>query len=142
MVHVPHKSGMRGFTLIELMIVIAIISILASILVPNFLRAREQAMYTACIANTKTLATALEMYATDHNSRYPKAGSISKLIPSYLKSLPLCPASGIETYSPSYKSRATPDKFTFYCSGDNHEGAGIPPNYPQYISDAGTILPP
>jgi type II secretion system protein G len=64
----------RGFTLIELMIVIAIIAILAAILVPNFLYARAQAQTSACEGNLKQIATALEEYATDHNGQYPGAG--------------------------------------------------------------------
>jgi len=64
----------RGFTLIELMVVIAIIAILAAILVPNFLHARAQAQTSACEGNLKHIATALEEYATDHNGQYPGAG--------------------------------------------------------------------
>ena len=63
-----------GFTLIELMIVIAIIAILAAILVPNFLKARAQGQLTACKSNCKNLATALEMYASDNGGRYPTNG--------------------------------------------------------------------
>ncbi len=51
----------KGFTLIELMIVIAIISILASIIVPNITRARARAQLTACIANLKQILTAYNM---------------------------------------------------------------------------------
>ena len=64
-------SSRKGFTLIELMIVIAIIAILAAILVPNFVRARAQGQLTACKSNLKNVGTALEMYAVDHNGRYP-----------------------------------------------------------------------
>ena len=57
-----------GFTLIELMIVIAIIAILAAILVPNFIRARAQGQLTACKSNLKNIGTALEMYSTDNSA--------------------------------------------------------------------------
>mgnify|MGYP001386898394 CR=1 FL=1 len=62
----------RGFTLLEMMVVVAIIAILAGILIPNFTRARAQAQTAACIGNMKTIATALELYYTDKQS-YPVA---------------------------------------------------------------------
>ncbi|HTU82068.1 MAG TPA: prepilin-type N-terminal cleavage/methylation domain-containing protein, partial [Candidatus Acidoferrales bacterium] len=69
----PDAGSQRGFTLIEMMIVVAIIAILASILVPNFVRARAQAQTAACEANIKEIATALELYETD-NDQYPDSG--------------------------------------------------------------------
>ncbi|HZZ66176.1 MAG TPA: prepilin-type N-terminal cleavage/methylation domain-containing protein, partial [Candidatus Baltobacteraceae bacterium] len=60
----------RGFTLLEMMIVVAIIAILAGILIPNFTRARAQAATSGCMANEKSIATALELYFTDHQA-YP-----------------------------------------------------------------------
>lgn len=90
----------KGFTLIELMIVIAIIAILAAILVPNFLRARAQSQLSACEANEKSLATALEMYSTDNNGNYPTGalltpGVLTLITPTYLRTLPTCPANGL-----------------------------------------------
>lgn len=67
------RTGERGFTLIEMMIVVAIIAILVSILVPNFIRARAQAQTAACEANLKEIATSLEEYETDHEA-YPEIG--------------------------------------------------------------------
>jgi prepilin-type N-terminal cleavage/methylation domain-containing protein/prepilin-type processing-associated H-X9-DG protein len=60
----------RGFTLIELLVVIAIIAILAAILFPVFARAREKARQTSCLSNTKQLALAWKMYASDYDGQY------------------------------------------------------------------------
>ena len=64
------KHVQKGFTLIELMIVIAIISILAAILIPNFLHARAESATAACEGNEKQLATAEEEYAVDNGGAY------------------------------------------------------------------------
>jgi prepilin-type N-terminal cleavage/methylation domain-containing protein len=65
------KKLEKGFTLIELMIVIAIIAILAAILIPNFLHARAESVTSACEGNEKQIATAMEEYAVDHSGTYP-----------------------------------------------------------------------
>ena len=67
-------DGERGFTLVELMIVVAIIAILAGILIPNFQNARAQAQTSACESNIRAIATAAELYYTD-NQAYPASGS-------------------------------------------------------------------
>lgn len=71
------KSLQKGFTLIELMIVIAIIAILAAILIPNFLHARAESQTAACEGNEKQIATALEEYAVDNAGQYPIAGTVN-----------------------------------------------------------------
>ena len=59
------NNGRKGFTLIELMIVIAIIIILAAIAIPNYLRMTDRAKKSAIESDLKSLATALETYKTD-----------------------------------------------------------------------------
>ena len=61
----------RAFTLIELLIVVAIIAILAAIAVPNFLEAQTRSKVSRVKADMRTLATALESYAVDSNGKYP-----------------------------------------------------------------------
>ncbi len=61
----------HAFTLIELLIVVAIIGILAAIAVPNFLNAQIRAKYSRCLADMKACQTALEMYAMDRGAFPP-----------------------------------------------------------------------
>lgn len=56
---------LRGFTLIELMIVIAIIAVLAAVAIPNFMAARDRARKTSCIGAMDALRKAMKMYITD-----------------------------------------------------------------------------
>jgi prepilin-type N-terminal cleavage/methylation domain-containing protein len=61
----------QGFTLLELMIVVAIISILAVVMIPNFVNARNAAKLTSCSTILKNIASIVEMYSTDYEGRYP-----------------------------------------------------------------------
>src|SRR5881394_3771258 len=64
-------SRNTAFTLIELLIVVAIIAILAAIAVPNFLEAQMRAKVSRCAADCRSIRTGLESYAVDGN-HYPE----------------------------------------------------------------------
>ena len=65
------KNTKRAFTLIELLIVVAIIAILAAIAVPNFLEAQVRSKVSRAKSDLRTLRTAMEAYHVDHNRYVP-----------------------------------------------------------------------
>jgi len=134
------RSG-RAFTLIELMIVIAIIAILSAILIPNFLHARAESVSAACEGNEKQIATALEEYAVDNGGQYPGAGTIDVAMfggpgNAYLGDTPTDPADGLEyalvepgfgacLNSEAYKIRDNNDHDTTTLTGLNGYAPGV-----------------
>lgn len=67
----PRQNRLSGFTLVELLVVIGIISVLIMLLLPALSAAREQARKTMCLANLHELGLATTEYTTENNSFYP-----------------------------------------------------------------------
>ncbi len=89
------KKG--GFTLVEIMIVVAIIGLLAAIAIPNFVKARSTAQKNSCIANLKQIDGAVQQWALENKKVATDTYAVSDTtLLSYLKgsALPPCPASG------------------------------------------------
>lgn len=74
----------NAFTLVEMMIVVLVIALLATIAIPNLLRARVNAHDAATKAALKTISTALETYATVNNEYPPDTTSLLSVTPPYL----------------------------------------------------------
>lgn len=137
----PRLRAHKGFTLIELMIVIAIIAILAGVLIPNFVHARAKGQLTSCCAGLKSIATALEVYGSENGGHFP--ASLATLTPNFLKTLPTCPSVHSDTYSASFLSGSNPDGYTIVCGTLGHVQCGVSvANYPQYTSIRGLVEQP
>ena len=86
----------QGFTLVEIMIVVAIIGILSAIAIPNFVRNRNEAQRKTCIANMKLIETSAENWRTENRMELIGDDWKTKLLGStnYIEVEPHCPSGG------------------------------------------------
>ncbi len=101
----------KGFTLVEIMIVVAIIGLLAAIAIPNFIKSRNRSRDAVCTNNMKQIASALEQVCMENNLSAVSTGDITWNAgpaadgwgivgaASYIKSAPTCPIDATNDYT-------------------------------------------
>ena len=107
-VNKSNKSA--GFTLVEIMIVVAIIGLLAAIAIPNFVRARATSQANACINNLRQIDGAIQQWALE-TKQNPSAAVAFSNISDYLKNSVACPSGGTN-FANSYSISTVTNKPT------------------------------
>jgi len=95
------KTMKQGFTLVEIMIVVAIIGLLAAIAIPSFMKARTQSQTNACINNLRQIEAAKEQWALEKRKQQG-IDAVTTEVMDYLKnpsSATNCPAGGAVAFN-------------------------------------------
>lgn len=98
------RSKRGGFTLVEIMIVVAIIGLLAAIAIPNFVKARTTAQKNACINNLRIIDAAVEQWGIESMQKAGATVTATNIDP-YIRggtAKMYCPADAAKTFATSY----------------------------------------
>ena len=115
------KLTKKGFTLVEIMIVVAIIAILAAIAIPNFVKYRKESQQATCEQTRAQIVTAAENWGSKPANASATTVSLTDLAPTdgsgYFKNTPKCPAGGTYTITKNSTSGA----WECECSDNDHK---------------------
>jgi prepilin-type N-terminal cleavage/methylation domain-containing protein len=118
--HCPRR-GIRGFTLVELLVVIGIIAVLISILLPTLSRARRAAVNTQCLSNLRDCGNMLQMYANEYKDKVPLGYIANRRHEAYQVSI-FHTALGKVIYpglGPMYLAKYMNEPRSWYCPSPN-----------------------
>jgi prepilin-type N-terminal cleavage/methylation domain-containing protein len=87
----------RGFTLLEIMIVVMILGILLGIAVPQFLDARTNSRLSSCLSNLREIESAKDIWAQQTGQAPTATPAQADLVPGFMQAFPTCPAAGVYT---------------------------------------------
>ena len=122
-----HTLNTKGFTLVEIMIVVAITGLLSAIAIPNFINSRNKAIENTCLANIKQLEDGLEVAALSDNAsiaNLDEAGIEAVVVSAYIKKMPDCPYG---TYSTNADGNVSCSEHSVASGGSDDDGDDGPP---------------
>jgi prepilin-type N-terminal cleavage/methylation domain-containing protein len=132
MANVRKRKKEEGFTLIELIVVVAILGFLLAIAIPRYMTAREQGAAAATKANLHNLATALELYLTERSAEPPgDNGAFWDAISDYVPTPPTPPKGRSYLYEKTNTGYKIEDPNTYTIGGKR---------YKYYVKESGIIV--
>jgi general secretion pathway protein G len=127
------RSRSNGFTLVELLIVVAIIGIITAIAIPNLLNAVDKGKQKRTMSDLRAIGSAVEVYAIE-NATYPtaaNAAAIKALIdPTYIKMMP-----SEDGWSNPIQIDSSPSGYTIFSRGKDNLGNSCPPGTTSHFDD-------
>lgn len=129
-----NTSRKAGFTLVEIMIVVAIIGLLAAIAIPNFVKARTTSQTNACINNLRQIDSAIQQWALETGAASGAAVTEANVAPYIGRATGSATFAAAKCICPLEASKATPAAYVV-------STVGAAPTCPDVATAAGHVLP-